>query len=444
MTSSLTGKEQLAALFQETGLPPVVQDYFLVTCMAENLDDFLGTFTTDQYEAEVKTLIEARFSVKLDGPEDARISIELQRKFVARTRTAYAAAITLRSKVQSKDKEIADVEAPLGKEDMEQIDKSWKVLHTWRLIPSARACVQLLGRVFREFRTRKCVLHPVELAISMEVDKCVQESSLEPVGSQAAPGQPQLLVRQGARQSRRRVISTVLEYISALRVIFDCYAYVGSFTVEKTIQDRAGERVINVPFMPWQDALAYCDHCMSQAIVMGRRLRNEEALLSWLRRRDEMIRADTAHRINDLDNKLTAGEALTLAMSEHRHMWILQDGMSAEPLGSQPVNALTEQLEDPGGMDLSERQPRGQKRPRDDPPGHSRIADKSGWPRRHPDGRFICQFKSGNGRFTPICPDWNAGKCKKANCKKGRHVCAVVVGSQRPCQSSSHTALTHR
>ena len=97
-----------------------------------------------------------------------------------------------------------------------------------------------------------------------------------------------------------------------------------------TIRDKAGERIINVPFMPWQEALGYCDHCMNQAIVMGRRLRNEGALLSWLRRRDEMIRADAAHRINDLD-KLSAGEALTLAMSEYKHMWILQDGMSAEP-----------------------------------------------------------------------------------------------------------------
>ena len=179
---------------------------------------------------------------------------------------------------------------------------------------------------------------------------------------------------------------------------------------------------------------------------MGRRLRNEAALLSWLRRRDELIRADAAHRINDLDSKVSAGQALTLAMAEHKHMWLLQDGMSAVPLGHQPLDALAEQFEEPEGM-AAPWQSRGQKRSRDDQPDSSRKqprAEKSGWPRRHPDGKFICQFKSGTGSFQPICPDFNAGKCKKVNCPKGRHVCGVVVAPNRPCGSHTHNALNHR
>ena len=115
-------------------------------------------------------MIENRFKVTEDGPPEGRISVELQRKLVARTRTTYATALALREKT-SKSKDVADVETPLGKEDLEQIDKSWRAFHPWRPIPSARACMQLLGRVFREINSRKFVLHPGELAISMEVDK---------------------------------------------------------------------------------------------------------------------------------------------------------------------------------------------------------------------------------------------------------------------------------
>ena len=193
MAAHLTGKAQLEELFKEVNMPQKLQVYFIEVSMNEGLDDFLGTFTRGKYEEEVEAVIKGYFKVKTQGDAADLISPELQRKFVARTRTAYAAALALRDNVESKDKDIADVEAPLGKEDLEQIDKSWKVLHPWKPIPSARACVQLLGRVFREFRTRKCVLHSVELAISMEVDKCIQESPLEPVGVPAGPGQPQLL-----------------------------------------------------------------------------------------------------------------------------------------------------------------------------------------------------------------------------------------------------------
>ena len=143
--------------------------------MQDNIDDFLDTFQKDTFEAEIKDVIENRFKVTDEGPPENRISVELQRKLVARTRTTYAAALVLRDKIQSKGNDVADVETPLGKDDLEQIDKSWRALHPWRPIPSARACLQLLGRAFREINSRKCVLHPVELAISMEVDKCVQE-----------------------------------------------------------------------------------------------------------------------------------------------------------------------------------------------------------------------------------------------------------------------------
>ena len=436
MTSHLEGKEQLKALFVERGLPQVVQDYFLIASMHDNLDDFLDSFQKATFETEIQAVIENRFKVTEDGPPENRISVELQRKLVARTRTTYAAALALREKT-SQSSDVADVDSPLGKEDLEQIDKSWKALNPWRPIPSIRACTQLLGRVFREINSKKFVLHPVELAISMEVDKCVQETAPEPVGPLASPGHPQLLVRH-AKQPRRRVITTTLEYISALRVLFFCYAYVGSFTVERPAKD--GKSIMYIPFMPWGDALAYCDHCMNMAIIMGRRLCNEQALISWLRRRDEMIRADMAHRINDLELRPTAAEALSSAMAEHKHMWMLKDGQHAEYFGEDQANALTEQLEGYAGSN-SQTQQRGQKRPRDIP---AKGDGKEGWPRRHPNGKWICQYKSGDASFAKICPKWNEGTCnKKAACSLGKHCCAVVVANGRPCQKN-HTALVHR
>ena len=129
-------------------------------------------------------------------------------------------------------------------------------------------------------------------------------------------GLPQLLVQ--THYPRRRVVEGSLEYISALRVVMGCYSYVGSFTVS-----REGK---NLVFFPWQDALAYADSCMSQALIMGRKLKSEGALVAWLRRRDELIRADMAARINDLSEELTGAEALAKAMEEHKHLWNMKDG----------------------------------------------------------------------------------------------------------------------
>ena len=43
--------------------------------------------------------------------------------------------------------------------------------------------------------------------------------------------------------------------------------------------------------------------------------------------------------------------------------------------------------------------------------------------------KFAKRMKDG----TVLCPDFQHGKCKEQNCKKGRHACAVILKNGRVC-----------
>ena len=160
---------------------------------------------------------------------------------------------------------------------------------------------------------------------------------------------------------------------------------------------------------------------------MSRKISPDSALVAWLRRRDEMIRADMATRINDLTALKTGAEALQEAMEENKHMWNMKDDSVAEnPEGvpSQP-SARQEQRE------------RQDKRKRETQGGQG---GQGGFPKRTPGGGWVCHYKNYGG--PALCPDFNKGKCTYNPCRRGKHLCAVQTGHSKVC-GGKHGAFEH-
>ena len=110
----MAGVEQLKALFAEKVLPPLLQTYFLETCMMTSVEDFIHNFTKDTNATEIKDVLSAKFPVKLDGPEESQRTEEQQRLLISRCRTAYAAGLALQEKATSQQTEIVDLDRPFG------------------------------------------------------------------------------------------------------------------------------------------------------------------------------------------------------------------------------------------------------------------------------------------------------------------------------------------
>ena len=173
---------------------------------------------------------------------------------------------------------------------------------------------------------------------------------------------------------------------------------------------------------------------------MGRKLKSEGALVAWLRRRDELIRADMAARINDLSDELTGAEALAKAMEEHKHLWNMKDEEVAANTSWEIGSTLVEQFTVPMHLETEADSSTNSRKRR-------RIGQESdvvkAWPRRHPDGRWVTQFKGG-GNLPKLCVEFNAGRCTYGNkCKKGLHACGVMMGPSKLCMSKAHGACNH-
>ena len=124
-------------------------------------------------------------------------------------------------------------------------------------------CVRLRDRVCREFKNRKTFLHPVERAVSVDIDKVAQPARSEPLNGDADPNPNAPSVMVVYTPARRRVIDTVLDYLTALRLLMCTYAKVGSFTVPAP---SGGHQV----FMPWQVAMHYVDEVIPRLLAYAR------------------------------------------------------------------------------------------------------------------------------------------------------------------------------
>ena len=105
------------------------------------------------------------------------------------------------------------------------------------------------------------------------------------------------------------------------------YAYVGAHTIE-----RQGKIVV---WLPWEACLSYHDTVLMHTLAMRSRIPSEQALLRWLRRRDELIRSDFAVNINE---GMSGQDGFDSASAKHKHLWEMEDDSKAAPLVAETLS----------------------------------------------------------------------------------------------------------
>ena len=324
----------LQQIFEKADVQPELQAYIFEQLQLKTIADMVSYVMKDSYEAEWRDIVVAAFPVRLEIPAqsavpaaegvaarpataaDAGFSMHQQRMFISRIRTAHRLSLGM-EKDEEEDKAAAkkeqyeaDMEKPIDKETRLRLKAQWKKVHNWEPRASMKPGPKLRNRVVREFLALTMSNHELEKCInSLQAKKPTEPERLPigPVGSDAS------LIYEREKPLRRMIVS-ILDYFSALRLLMGTYAYCGTDMVPSQVTPGT-----MVEFFPWEVAHGYADDCMHKCLEMNLA---EHARLKWLRLRDERTRAQMAHLINQ---GVPGGEALTQAWKEHAHLWDMED-----------------------------------------------------------------------------------------------------------------------
>ena len=419
----VTGEDQgLNAVLDARQVQAVVKTYLTAGCGIGTTTDFLGYFMEQTFETEIKTLLEAKFPVG-DPSKDEGVAMETQRLYISRLRGAYRLALEVDKRIKQeaalpqppKDEEANDLEKPMDPTSIERLDSTWTATHQLKFINFMKPAPQFRNKMFRELHMRTARLLQVEKVQSLEDNRLASEPEKVDIGAFTSDGSK--LVLESARNLKRKV-TDCLEYLTALRILMQTYAYVGSHMVPSaTDPDR------QIVFFPLEVAVAYVDETTMCTVAM--RTLTERDRLDWLRKRDEQVRGEMVALINE---GCSGGEALTRASQKLAHIWLIRDGATAVSSG-----------------EGSER--RGQTRPRSEQGGKSQGKNADNAKKGRTDALGgVKRVTTYNG--TKYCGAFNGKKgCvwNEQNCPQhAKHMCSVVLPSGEICRSTRHGAAGHR
>ena len=424
------GDQGLDQILTQADVQQPLKDYLVNVCKIKTATDLLGYFAAGSFEAEIETIVKARFPVTESTETVTGFPMEEQRLYVARARASFRLALQVQERVvadNAKPKDDGgnpDLERPLDNHTIAELEKTWKDLGNPKFINELRPAPAFRNRVFREIKANANKLIPVEKAKSQDDDKYKSEPADVPVGGTMPDGSR--LVLETTRRANR-VVSTPLEYIAALRLIVGCYAYCGSHMVQSSGEAllQGGSR--NVRYFSWQALLKYCDEVMIYAV--GAPVHSEAERLSWTRRRDEMIRTEMAALMNE---GISGDESLGTAMSKFHHMWVMQDRSVAAPPVVQPMAIMGQQMGSGGtkrGREETGGSAKGKGKDKDKKPRTDlgpRTASTSG-------GQKLC------GAFNARKGCANERSCPQ----RARHVCSFIWPDGTVCLRTDHGATGH-
>ena len=424
---SVSGTDQgLKQIFELTNMPQELVKYFIEECEIPHTSEFLSHVAATTFETELKSIVEERFPARAAEGEGENLvpafTRDKQRMYVARARSAYklATEVLNKNKIEqeqaTKPEELSsDLERPLDNKVIESLDQVWMDTYNFKFISHMRPAPQFRNRIFRELKMHTTRLIPVEKARSVEENRILQEPLQIYVGSSGGSEGGKLLFETQKKSSR--VVNNVFDYMTALRIIMNTYAYCGSHKVTST--EDAGKQVT---YFPYESALGYVDEVT--IALQHIQLRDEPQKLSWLRKRDEATRTEMVALIND---GWSGGEALTKSWSKLAHMWIMRDHMG--------VSAATE----PEMVS------------QDYPPVKRQRTDSGKGGKGKGKGKKQNQQKvrlaSVDDKKRKICGKFNGGGCtpQERDCPQGgRHVCSVMTSENAICGDSRHGASGHR
>ena len=313
-----TPDQGLKQILKSCNCQDAISEYITSSGMATT-SDFLGFFTQAAFETEIADLLRSKFEVTAD------FKLEQQKFFISRTRAAYKLALEVVAQVKSDSMKPPeelnpDLERPLDEKTIKDLTARWDAMHPFSFVTSMKAAPPFRNRLFREIRNKSCKLVPVEKVKSVDDYKTSHEPTALPVGG-AQPDGGRLIFEVAKKKIRR--INSTLEYFTALRILMRTYAFCGSHVVEASgaaMLDGAARKVV---FFTYGAAINYIDELTTTLLAMG--LQSEPERLAWVRYRDEAIRTEWVNLMND---GTPGDEALTTAVSKHRHLYNMKDALS--------------------------------------------------------------------------------------------------------------------
>ena len=419
---NVTGADQgLNEIFKKTEMQQPLALYFQESCGIKTSSDFLKYVPAASYETELAEIVKGAFLVKED------FKVETQRLYVARARAAFQLALEVSNKLtainakpKTEDTEQGDLERPLDADALVAMEARWaaptprpKSVHHLRPSPPFR------NRIYRELQKKSNRFVPVEKARSLE-DHRVQSDPVEVALGGSQGSGPKIIL--GASAPSRKAVSTLLEYLTALRLIMMTYSYCGSHVVnasgEQLLKAEAPRRVA---FFSLERVLQYVDD-VTAAVISINIPENEK--LAWVRRRDEQVRTEMVAMMNDNHN---GDEALQTSWAKFAHLWVMRDWTAAAPV-SEP------------------REPRGQIRPRDEPTSKGKGKGKDKRAKLTGNDHVFKVTSMYNKQ--KVCGAFNGRKGCVDNSRycpqKGLHICSYIKVNGEVCAAKDHGAEFHR
>ena len=433
----ITADDQgLVQVYTASSLPGPVVAYLTESCQIKSITDLVMYVATSTWEKEIADVVKGKFPVKeaKAATEGAAavlaFTAEQQRLYVSRARAAYKLALDVAEKakneqnktIEKDDAEHPDVDRPLDAATIEQLETQWSAEHTFRFISHMRPAPQFRNKIFRELRTQAAKLVPVEKVKTHEENK----TAAEPLQIEIGSAEGSKLVYETAKKTMRP-IHTTLEYVTALKIIMNTYAYCGSHKVASSSDPQK-----QVVYFPYEVALSYTDEVT--VAILQIRLSSESEKLHWVRIRDEAVRSEMVALMND---GWTGGEALDKSWTKFAHMWIMKDGLGV---------ASSSQISEPAEQSY----PRGQVHQREGKAKGTGKGNDKGNKRAKGDNRQSGTFGLKTATMhkgKKYCGAYNSNRGCVYNVnqcpQRAQHSCNVVMPTGEICGSSKHTALTH-
>ena len=426
-TIDVTAPDQgLKQILEMAQCQPDLCKYVTTNCEMGTVKDLLGYFAEATFEVEIKELVTGRFKVAeaaaaADGqPAVQEFKVETQRLYISRLRAAYKLAADTDKRIRAdaakpptpRDEDIPDLERPLDPASVERLETEWNTMHHMKLINFMKPAPQFRNKLFRELHMKTARLVPVEKVRSLEDNRLASEPEKLDIG--AVTGEGSKLVLETTRKSTRR-IADCLEYLTALRILMQTYAYCGSHKV--TASEDSNKQVI---FFPLETAIGYVDEVTAATLSMHTLTELER--LIWLRRRDEQVRGEMVALVND---GFSGGEALTTSWKKLAHIWVIRDGASSSDGQDGGRRGQVRQRQEDKGKGGGKG---GKAKAAKGAPYFKRASvDKK-------TGKKLCGAYNG---FRGCV--WNEKQCPQ----QGRHVCNVIMPSGEICGSREHGASNH-
>ena len=303
--------------------------------------------------------------------------------------------------------EPANLEDPLEKADEQTMINNWNAQHSFGFLPELTPAQGLLNRLGREWSPkgnwRMSLLQVRKVASVLHDNRPKPKQRLPIAGAGGAALHLEL------NQEEDMPLDDVMDYFWRLVTLFNAMAYAGAFPC--TSADFPDRQVL---MFGYEQASAYPQKALMNCLARA----PPHQKLRWLENKDVLTRGTMLTHVN---RQVPAGEALRLALDEHRADWQNKELSTLPGFDSRYTTCLSD--DEPGGRSqgVPNRRRQGRRGQPAGPPPRSRSPA--------PQTGRVCSF-------------FNRGKCSRGAQCKDAHLCWKKING-RQCRgkhSASDTA----